>query len=78
MTSRYSTPPDAAKLEESTRNLEASLDHLARSVAIVTDEQRLVVFRELVAYQYLGKFTHLDQALYAFEREIKARMGAGR
>ena len=44
----------------------------------VTDEQRLTVFRELVAYQYQHGQTHLDQAMYAYEREIKARIGGPR
>lgn len=41
----------------------------------VSDAQRLVVFRELVAYQYRHGQTHMDQAMAAYEREIKARMG---
>jgi hypothetical protein len=40
-----------------------------------TDQQRLMVCRELVAYQFKNGQTHMDQALYAYEREAKARLG---
>lgn len=72
---RYSTPPTAESLEASTVRLKASNDRLEVGAPIVTDEQRLAVCRELVAYQFKHGQTHLDQAMYAYEREAKARLG---
>jgi hypothetical protein len=89
---RYITPPDSAALEESTRRLARSNDALAAKVGHlplpvpaatvpVSDEQRLVVCRELRAAWLRGKQIDLEHALSDYEREVKARVvakGAGR
>lgn len=75
MTARYSTPPTAESLAASTEQLTKALDQMEHGTPLVTDQQRLEVCRELVAYQFKHGQTHLDQAMYAYEREVKARMG---
>jgi hypothetical protein len=85
---RYSSPPDPAKLEESTRSLEASLDTLERKVGRLplpatvapaaiepTDEQRVAVCRELTKRWYSTGAVHLDQVMANYEREARERLG---
>ncbi|HTJ17787.1 MAG TPA: hypothetical protein VL494_13500 [Steroidobacteraceae bacterium] len=82
MTSRYSTPPSAEKLESSTRKLTSSLDalerkvgHLPTPVAVrvasveLTDEQRLAFCHEL--RQRMGV---LPDAVAVYEAETKGRL----
>lgn len=78
---RYSSPPTDASLNAATARHRAANDRHELALAGVVpvalnDEQRLAAFRELAAYQYKHGQVHLDQAMYAFEREIRDRMAA--
>lgn len=74
---RYSVPPTAESLEQSTARLKASNDRIESGLPPVSDEQRLAVCLELVSYRYKHGQTHMDDAMTAYEREAKARI-AGR
>jgi hypothetical protein len=73
--SRPSSPP-APPLGVADRLKKRLDDHAAaeRGIVVVTDEQRLVVIRELWAFWFRDKATHLDVALGRYEAEIKVRV----
>jgi hypothetical protein len=75
VTSRYSTPPDAAKLEESTSRLKLSLDGLAASstpIAPTPVATETEFFAALRARLKLGQVTYGDKS---FEREPSELLG---
>lgn len=71
---RYSTPPTAEKLEESTTRLRASNDRLEASAAGVpalTNEQRLAVAGELWALARSTGASDGFRLVLEYERRVK-------
>ena len=78
---RYSSPPCELKLQASTKSLTASLDALERSAGStalpapeLTDQQRLAVCRELIAFWPKSGCIHLDQAVERYTQAAKMRL----
>jgi len=78
MTDRPSLPPSDASLATVAKRLSDRNDaHEAAlaSITTITDTQRLAIVKEIWAYFFKERGTHMDVSIGHYEAEVKARMG---